>query len=242
MQLARKPLTVSQAAAICGVNRNTIGFWIRSKKLRAHRVGRNYAIPVEELALFLKSTGQPVPTALGGKALRGPFFRSMQKCWEFLKRTDHAEDFRDCAIFKNELEPCFTGKEASTFGCKNSCHECQYYLEVYHSRIQFIYQIAYPAAVGKDLFFWGVNDEWARLCGTAPKEMVGKGIEQVYHPDSLGMVISNHKKRALKEPFAPRTETVYIRTADLRKKKLSVAHYLLNEPAGAWLLLAEPFP
>jgi len=41
----QQTLSVSQAAALCGVNRNTIGAWIRSGKIRAARIGRNYAIP-----------------------------------------------------------------------------------------------------------------------------------------------------------------------------------------------------
>ena len=70
-------------------------------------------------------------------------------------------------------------------------------------------------------------------------KMVGMGIEQIYHPDSLGMVISNNNKRALKDPCAPLTELVYFQAVDGQKRKLSVAHYLLNEPAGTWLLVAE---
>jgi len=239
MQIAPKTLTVSQVAAICGVNRNTIGFWIRSKKLRAYRMGRNYSIPVEEIILFLKNTGQRIPDVLGGKGLRGPFFRSVQPCWQFLKKSEHAKDCHSCAVFNNALELCFTAKEASTFGCKNGCHECEFYLEMYHSRIQFIHQIAFPAAVYRDMFFWGSNTHWAELCGTTLKEMVGMGIEQIYHPESLPSVISNKTKRALKDPSAPRKESVYIRTGTPEKQRLSITHYLLNEPAGAWLLLAE---
>ncbi|PIP35212.1 MAG: hypothetical protein COS92_08475 [Desulfobacterales bacterium CG07_land_8_20_14_0_80_52_14] len=242
MQIAQKTLTVSQAAALCGVNRNTIGFWIRSKKLGANRIGRNYAVPIDELVFFLKSTGQQIPKILEGKALRGPFFRSVQRCWEFSGKSDPRVDCRECAIFQNAVEICFTGREASTCLFGNKCHSCRYYWEIYHARIQFIYQIAHPAAVYKDMFFWGANENWAELCGLEPMKMVGMGIEQIYHPDSLGMVISNNNKRALKDPSAPRTEVVYIQAADGQKRKLGVAHYLLNEPAGAWLLVAEPMP
>ncbi len=202
-------------------------------------MGRNYTIPVEELIFFLKTSGQPIPESIGGKGLRGPYFRSMQKCWQLLKKSEHAKDCQECTVFNNELEVCFTGKETSTFGCKNGCHECEYYLEVYHSRIQFIHQIAFPAAVYKDMFFWGSNEMWAELCGVKINEMVGMGIEQFYHPDSLGMVISNNNKRSLKDPSSPRTDVVYIRTASAEKQKLSITHYALNEPVKAWLLLAE---
>ena len=57
----KKTLSVSQAAALCGVGRTTVGYWIRSKKLQAHRVVRNYSILVEDLLFFLKSSGQKTP-------------------------------------------------------------------------------------------------------------------------------------------------------------------------------------
>ena len=52
---SNKSISVSEAAALCGVGRTTVGYWIRSKKLHAMRVGRNYSIPIDDLLFFLKS-------------------------------------------------------------------------------------------------------------------------------------------------------------------------------------------
>ncbi len=72
MMNAPKTLTVSQAAVICKVGRTTVGYWVRSKKVFAQRMGRNYAIPVEDLLHFLKSSGQPIPPELGNGGSIGP--------------------------------------------------------------------------------------------------------------------------------------------------------------------------
>ena len=89
-----KTLSVSQAAALCGVGRTTVGYWIRSKKLRANRVGRNYSIPVQDLLFFLKSTGQEIPSKLQDENLKGPIFKSFQHCWEYWQGRD---SLRNCA-------------------------------------------------------------------------------------------------------------------------------------------------
>ena len=77
MLVRQKALSVSQAAVLCSVGRTTVGYWIRSKKLRANRVGRNYSIPVQDLLVFLKSTGQQIPPALQDENLKGPIFKSV---------------------------------------------------------------------------------------------------------------------------------------------------------------------
>ncbi|MEW5909134.1 MAG: helix-turn-helix domain-containing protein [Thermodesulfobacteriota bacterium] len=232
-------LSVSQAARLLGVNRNTIGSWIRSDKLRVHRVGKNYQIPVDELIYFLKSTGQKVPKELASENLKGPYFRRIQRCYQFFEKQDHGKDCGKCTVYKNELEHCFTGKEASHFACRNGCDECQYFLEYYYNRIQFIHQIASPAAVCKDLFFWSANRKWAELCQKEEKEMVGVGIENIYHADSLRTVISNQKKRMLGDQNVSSEDIVYIRNHLNGRRQVKVANHLLNEPSGAWLLLAE---
>jgi excisionase family DNA binding protein len=235
----QRNLSVSQAATLLGINRNTIGAWIRSEKLRAHRVGKNYQIPVEELIYFLKSTGQNIPKEISSEKSRGPYFRNIQRCYQFFKKKDHGKDCEECIVYKNDLELCFTGKEASLFGCRNGCDECQYFIDTYYGRIQFIHQISHPAAVYKGLFFWSGNKPWAELCEVDEKDMVGLGIENIYHPESLGMVIANQNKRILRDPSVPNEDIVYIRSRSNEKLKIKVANYLLNEPAGTWLLLAE---
>jgi excisionase family DNA binding protein len=64
MMLTENTITVNQAASYCDVNRTTVGYWNRSGKLAANRIGKKYAIPVEGLCFYLQSTGQNIPEAL----------------------------------------------------------------------------------------------------------------------------------------------------------------------------------
>ena len=232
-------LTVSQAAALCGVNRNTIGAWIRSGKIQADKVGRNYSIPVEELVFFLQSTGQIIPAELGGDRLVGPSFRSMRHCWHYFQDKVNQRACQQCTVFQKRLEVCFTGKDSNTLVCNGKCHQCGYYRNVFYPRIQFIQQLAFAAAVYKDLYLWGGNRKWAELAGLPETELVGLGIEKICHPASLGEFISNDKKRSLGNPRAPRFEDLYIRHETEGGIPVRIAVYPLNEPSGTWLMLAE---
>ncbi len=74
MAKPKQTLSASEAAILCGVGRTTIGYWIRSKKLRANRVGRNDTIPVEDPLFILKNSSQMIPPELDHKNCNGPNF------------------------------------------------------------------------------------------------------------------------------------------------------------------------
>jgi len=240
MTTPRKSLSVGQAAAMCGVGRSTIGYWIRSKKIRANRTGRNYSIPFEELLYFLKSTGRDIPDELAGRDIRGHCFRTILKCWQYWKDDPHGRHCEGCIVFLNDLEACFTAKKVGHVHCPGSCIECQYYTEIYFSRIQFVCQIDFPAAVYKGFEVWGGNTSWAELCGVQENDLPGMGIEQVVHPDSMQTVFSNIKKRAFGDPSTPRTYSIFLKNLQNGKLRVRISVYPLTEPAGAYLVLAEP--
>jgi len=240
MPMPQKSLTVTQVAGLCGVGRTTIGYWIRSKKLRASRVGRNYSISVEELLFFLKSTGQKIPHELAEENLRGPFFRGFQNCWLFWQGTECGRNCKDCVTFKNNLNVCFNARDRVSPDCPTECYECQYYQEIYLPRIQFIYQINLPAAVYADFCLWGGNRKWADLCGIREKDLIGMGIERVVHPDSLETMISEVKRRALGNPDISRTHTLFLKNKLNGKLRVRNSVYPLSDPVGTFLSLVEP--
>ena len=236
----KKTLSVAQTAALCGVGRSTVGYWIRSKRLGANRTGRNYSIPCEELLFFLKSTGRNIPDDLAGGDFGGPCFRAVQNCWDYLKDSAHGLNCKDCTVFLNKVEVCFTAKKISSSNCPGSCHECRYYTEIYLSRIQFVYQIELPAAVYKGFELWGGNRGWAELYEVEEKDLPGMGIEQGVHPDSIETVISIVKKRALGDTSVPRTYSIFLRSSQNFRLRVCISVYPLIEPAGSYLVLAEP--
>ena len=239
MTIRHQSLSVSQAAALCGVGRTTVGYWIRSQKLRAHRVGRNYSIPVQDLLHFLKSSGQKIPTALQDENLKGPIFKSFQHCWEYWQGRDPLRNCEQCIALQRQLEACFTAKNSRSSKCAKDCDICQYYVDIFLPRIHFVNQIDMPAAVIKDLYFWCGNSKWAELCEIQKKELVGMGIEEVVHPSSLESVISRAKRRSLGDFEIPEKCSLNLKNRRTGKISVDVGVYPLTEPEGAFLILVE---
>jgi excisionase family DNA binding protein len=232
-------LTVAQTAALCGVNRNTVGLWIRTRKLHANRKGRNYSIPADELIYFLKSTGREVPAQLAAEAPLAPHFRTIQHCWDYFQSSDHLNGCRECAVYRNQLEACFAGKDSSSTVCRGECADCRYFQETFLPRIQLVHQLDLPAAVYKDFYLWCGNKPWSRVMDRLEKDLIGLGIENVFHPDSLGVVMASFKKRALGDQSVPRSDDVFVMNDQHDKVAMRISVYPLVEPSGAWLLLGE---
>ena len=235
----KKSLSVSEAAALCEVGRTTVGYWIRSKKLHATRVGRNYTIPIEDLLFFLKSSGQEIPPELLERNSSGPIFKSYQNCWQYWNGSDHGLKCHSCIAFRNQLQACFTVKDSGLLGCSD-CSTCRYYLETFLHRIQFVHQIELPAAVFKDLYLWGGNSSCAELCSVQQKELVGMGIERIVHANSLPKVIQAIRKLALGEPEIKEDCIISIKNHGESPREIRLSVYLLSEPANAFLVLGVP--
>lgn len=240
MNKHREILSVTQAAALCGVGRTTVGYWIRSKKLRASRAGKKYQIPVQDLLYFLKAEGQEIPVQLKKQNLNRPVFRTFQNCWNYYQEDSHGLNCQQCVAFKNKLQVCFSARNSGTLSSSGHCGTCRYYQDTYHPRLQFIHQFGIPAAVVKDLYFWAGNLEMAKLCEINEMGLVGMGIEQVVHPRSLECVISGAKKKALGDPEIPTEGIIYIKNSKIEQLKVKLSVFLLKEPQGSFLVLAQP--
>jgi excisionase family DNA binding protein len=235
----KKTLSVSQAAALCGVGRTTVGYWIRSRKLHANRVGRNYTIPVEDLLFFLKSTGQKPPSELLRENSNGPIFKSFQSCWQHWHGSDHGLKCPNCIAFKNQLQTCFTVKDSGLLSCSD-CSTCRYYIETYLHRIQFVHQMEVPAAVFKDLYLWGGNSLCADLCGVQQKDLVGMGLEKIVYASSLPKVIEAVRKMALGKPTVREDCSIAINNRSFGRSEIRISVYPLREPPKAYLVLGDP--
>ena len=239
MSKAKRMLSVSEAAALCGVSRGTVGYWLRSKKLTAQQAGRNYAIPVEELVFFLKSTGHKIPSELVDRETAWPYFRTLPDCWDYWGCAEDKDDCKNCIVRAKRLRVCFTAKQYTRRHSERLCHSCRYYLENYFPRLQFVHQIDAPAVVHKDLHFWGGNKDFAELCEVQETELIGMGIERVVHPDSLETLISHSRRRALDNSTIPSTYHVLLKNFQKGKLRIAARECPLKEPEGADLLIAE---
>ena len=234
----KKTLSVSQAASLCGVGRTTVGYWIRSKKLHANRVGRNYAILVDDLLFFLKNSDQKIPPELLRENSNGFIFKSFQNCWQHWHGSEHGHRCHKCIAFKNQLQDCFTVKDSGMLECSD-CLACRYYMETYFPRIQFVHQFGIPAAVFKGLYLWGGNSQCAELCGVRQKDLVGMGIEKLVHASSLANVIEKVRQMAIGEPVVGNKCSIYVNNRVKGSQKIHVWVYPLMEPDRTFLVLGK---
>jgi len=238
MVTEEKTVSVPEAAALIGITRSTVNHWITTRKLHATRSGRNYSVPVKDLLFFLKSAGRKIPSELE-RDDSGPVFKAYRHCWNYWKDSDHGGGCNGCVVSDNQIEICFTTKNSSRLHCSNRCNECGYYQDIYLPRIQFIHQIGFPAAVGKGLFFWGVNSRWSKICQVPQKDFPGTGIEHVIDQESLAAVISDIKKIELGESVQP-AKMVFFKNEPEGRLADIVSFLPLIEPPGAFLILAIP--
>jgi len=234
-----KTLSVSRVAALCGVGRTTVGYWIRSRKLHANRIGRNYTIPVEDLLFFLQSSGQETPPELLQENSNGPVFKSFQSCWQYWHGSEHGRECGNCVAFINQLQSCFTVKDSGQIGCTD-CSACGYYKDIYLNRIQFVHQIEVPAAVFKDLYLWGGNSMCAELCGVQQRDLVGMGLEKIVFSDSLPKVIEAVRKMAIAKAAVNKDCSILINNKSFGSRAVKIAVYPLREPTMAHLVLGVP--
>ena len=233
-----KTLSVSEAATLCRVGRTTVGYWIRSKKLHAHRVGRNYSILVDDLLFFLKNSDQKIPPELLRQNSNGLIFKSFQNCWQHWQGNEHGSRCQDCIAFKNQLQACFTVKDSGLLQCSD-CAACTYYSETFFPRIQFVHQIGMPAAVIKGLYLWGGNSQCAELCGVPLDDLIGMGIEKVVHSSSLAQVIEKLRQIALGDSMAGSKCRINVKHNTEDSREISVWVYPLNEPDQTFLVLGN---
>ncbi|MFH1982202.1 MAG: excisionase family DNA-binding protein [Pseudomonadota bacterium] len=239
MAKQNRTISVTRAAVLCGVGRTTVGYWIRSGKLRAVRTGRNYTIPVEELIYFLKVSGQRVPEALNQGEGLAPSFRSLQPCWDFFKGNAHGKKCSRCVVRSRHLDACFTARYTDGLACPDPCGTCRYFLTTYHERLQFIHQIDLPAAVFCGMVFWSANEAWSRMGGRQAADFIGMGLEKVVHAESLEMLIADNRKRALGLQEVPRLFNLSLKHADGTKIATATWVFPLTEPAEAFLMIGD---
>ena len=65
------------------------------------------------------------------------------------------------------------------------------------------------------------------------------GIEQIFHPNSLEMIIAGIKKRALGDSSVTRITNMFFKNDENAKVAVQIAFYGLNDPAEGLLILAK---
>lgn len=234
-----KTLSVREVATLCGVNRNTVGYWCRSGKIHAHRVGKKYLIPTKDLRLFLELSGRDIPEGLHLENPSARIFKTIEPCWEYFHKTPHGDECKDCRIFQKGMNVCFISRGFGISNCSEGCYECDYFRDLYLPRIQMVHQIAIPAFIYMDFHFWGGNRGGAELCGLEMDEILGMGMEELIHRDSLEFLLHKSRMLDLKERPSFKTFTLYFKNQNQDKIRVEAIFSSLHEPDGAWLVLVK---
>ena len=144
-------------------------------------------VSVDDLVLFLKTEGHPIPKILleNVGAIYSHPFRPFKRCWEYWVEDFHGERCMKCSVFNNQINECFTASKNPNHRCHINCQNCEYFTQFYGQLVAFVHQLEKPAAIFKNLYIWSGNEAWAELCGMGVEETVGSGIEDFNHSDSF---------------------------------------------------------
>ena len=168
-----------------------------------------------------------------------PDIRAFPSCWQYFRGTADRHECDNCLVLKNRVETCFTGKVTDFLECSTDCPDCKYYIEAYLPKIQFIHQISSPAAISNGFYLWGGNKPWAKLCGVDERDLPGMGIEQIFLPDSLPIIIAGIKKRSLGDPSMTRSYRTFFKNDEKGKIPVQISLYGLDDPSEKLLILAN---
>jgi hypothetical protein len=232
-------LSVMNISKICDVARSTASYWITQKGLPAQRYGNKFLVSVEDLILFLESAGRPVPQVLV-EGLGGVFahpFKSRQNCWDYWEKEQHG-GCEGCEVFKYQISECFTLR-TNRRKCSVSCSTCQFYYEYYTQYTSFIHQMSLPAAVLKDMYIWSGNQAWGDLCGVDIDSLIGMGIEEIIHPESIKIIINFNRKIKQSDNAGFLKSPVFFEDPDGKKINVDLAMVSLKQPEGAYFAVAD---
>ena len=236
-----KNLSVLDISEICAVARSTVSCWIAKKALPAHRFGKKYFVSSEDLILFLKFTSRPVPQVLLEQLGSGypPVFRRLKKCWEYWQNEVETLKCNHCAVFKHHIPECFTVKNNKHSTCNKECHKCKYFAEYYWPRVAFVHQLQKPAAVYKDFCLWTGNKDWADLCGVNVERLIGAGMEEFIHTDSLKTMINYNKRLHQGDSTLPGIFKMFLNDQKGGKVEVSLFIIPLSNPMDTCLIIGE---
>lgn len=235
-------LTVMDVAAICGVARSTVSYWISKKDLKAQRFGNKYMVSIDDLVIFLRSEGRPIHHDLLQRMgdTHAQTFPSFLRCWEYWKDDSRSRRCQECNVFRRQISECFTAAGSRNMNGPSDCHKCRYFVEFYEPEMAFIHQIDKPASISKGLYLWSGNKQWAELCGVDTARLVGMGVEEFIHPDSLKICISYNKRRSQGDETVPDRFLVGLSQRNRDRRQAYLAISPLKRPANTWLAVAEP--
>lgn len=78
-----------------------------------------------------------------------------------------------------------------------------------------------------------------KLIGIQKGDLVGLGVENIVHQESLRTVIQHSKKRALMDSKADILNTVFLKTKNRKRRGIKLSLFPLSDPRDSFLAVAE---
>jgi len=228
--------SVYEVAAMCGVGRSTVTYWIRNRGLNATRKGKGYRVSDSDLQAFLPAKGRDLPAGIATSQQDPPVFKPLNPCWQYWQGIENGHRCQACIVLAHRLSPCFIARKSNRLQCQDACPECRHYLDNYRPRFSFIYQLDFPAGVYQDLHFWGANRALEHLFGVDALASVGMGLEQVIHSESLSDIITHNRKQQVGEPV-PAAFPITFKTNAGEKVNATVSIYPLCRGENTFLII-----
>lgn len=122
----KRYLTTGEAAALCGVTKDTMLKWVKAGKITSTRTqGGHYRILRRDLLELVTPDAQPLD-----QESSKPFMY----CWEFHSKSDEIDpECPGCIVYRTQAYLCYEMRlipdnagHLKTF-CKSTCVECDYY-------------------------------------------------------------------------------------------------------------------
>ena len=98
-----------------------------------------------------------------------------------------------------------------------------------------------PAAVLKDMYIWSGNQAWADLCGVDIDSLIGMGIEEIIHPESIKIIINFNKKIQRGDNTGFLRSDVFFENQGGEKVMVNLAMASLKQPDGAYFAVIDHF-
>jgi len=80
---------------------------------------------------------------------------------------------------------------------------------------------------------------WAGLCGVDESSLIGMGMENVVHAESLENLIADSRNRSLGASDVPLSYQLFLKHPDEGKIEVRTWVFPLNEPPDTLLMIAE---
>ena len=109
----------------------------------------------------------------------------------------------------------------------------------YWPSVQMVNFFEYPAGICKDFYLLGANRQFAQMCGLAEEQLVGLGMENIVHHDSIGELIGFLRAKALGDATSD-ARMFYLSNPNKDKIKAKLFVFPLKQITGSLVLLAEP--